>query len=190
MDSIKDTKTRLSPISVGLHWIIALTVIALLAVGFYMATFKAFAFYSLHKSFGALIFFVIITRVVWRLANGFPEALSQVQKVELYLSKLVHWVLLIGSVLMPVSGMLMSAAGGRGVYMFGLELIASNPDIANPGKVVAISKMWAGIGSQMHEVVAWVMVGAIVLHIAGAVKHHLVYKDGTLLRMKGKHVGE
>ena len=162
--------------------------IALLAVGFYMASFKAFALYGLHKSFGALVFFIVIARVAWRLVNGFPEALGVVPKIELALSKIVHWVLLIGSLLMPVSGMLMSAAGGRGVYMFGIELIASNPDAANPGKVLALSKEWAGVGSQMHEVVAWVMVVAIVLHIAGALKHHFVYKDETLLRMKGKTV--
>ena len=72
--------------------------------------------------------------------------------------------------------------------MFGLELIASNPDVANPGKVVAISKAWAGVGSEMHVIVAWVMVAAIALHIAGAIRHHIVHKDGTLMRMKGKQI--
>ncbi|NVK24071.1 MAG: cytochrome b [Gammaproteobacteria bacterium] len=187
---MKDRKLRLSAVTIALHWIVALSVIMLLAVGFYMETTKAFALYGLHKSFGALIFFIVVARVLWRIANGFPEALSQVQRLELLLSKVVHWVLLIGSMLMPMSGMLMSAAGGRGVYMFGVELIASNPDPINPGKVVALSKEWASVGSQMHEVVAWVMVVAIVLHIAGALKHHFVYKDQTLLRMKGKQISE
>lgn len=185
---MKDTKNKLSHLTIALHWIVGLGVIAILAVGFYMETTKAFALYPLHKSFGALIFFFVIARVIWRVMNGWPVPLKDDNKVELLVAKLVHWVLIVGTVLMPISGMVMSAAGGRGVYMFGIELFASNPDVANPGKVIALNEALAGSAHSAHGTIAWVMVVAIVLHIAGAIKHHHVYKNETLLRMKGKDV--
>lgn len=185
---MRDTKQKLSPVTIGLHWFVGLTFIVVLLVGFYMETMEAYALYPIHKSFGALLFFVIMVRVVWRVMNGWPVPLKDDNKLELFVAKLVHWVLIIGTVLMPLSGMAMSGAGGRGVFIFGLELIAANPDAANPGKVIPLNEALAGLGHTAHGIIAWVMVAAILAHIAGAIKHHHIFKNDTLLRMKGKEV--
>ena len=131
---------------------------------------------------------MIIARVIWRVMNGWPVPLKDDNKLELLLAKVVHWVLIIGTLLMPISGMIMSGAGGRGIYVFGVELLSANPDMANPGKVIPLNETLAGLGHSLHGTIGWVMAIAIVLHIAGAMKHHLVYKDETLARMKGKEV--
>lgn len=185
---MKDTRQKLTPVTIALHWLVGLTFIVVLAVGFYMEMTETFALYSLHKSFGALLFFIIMVRVVWRVMNGWPVPLKDDNKLELLVAKVVHWILIIGTVLMPVSGMMMSAGGGRGVYIFGWELIANNPDMANPGKVIPLNETIAGLGHSAHGIIGWVMVVAILAHIAGAIKHHHVYKNDTLLRMKGKEV--
>ena len=69
--------------------------------------------------------------------------------------------------------------------VFGFELVAANPDPADPTKVIPHNGALAGMAHTAHGVVGTVMVVAVVLHIAGAWKHHLVDKDNTLKRMLG-----
>jgi len=185
---MRDTKQKLTPMTIGLHWIVGLAFLAVLVVGFYMEMTETYALYDLHKSFGALLFFLIMVRVVWRVMNGWPVPLKDDNKMELLVAKVVHWVLIIGTVLMPVSGVMMSGGGGHGVFIFGLQLIAENPDAANPGRVLPLNETIAGLGHTMHGLLGKVMAVAILAHIAGAIKHHHVYKNDTLLRMKGKEV--
>lgn len=186
---MRDTKHKLTPVTVALHWLVGISFILVLAVGFFMANTETYSLYPLHKSFGALLFFFIVLRVVWRTMNGWPVPLKDNNKFELMAAKFVHWVLIIGTLLMPLSGMTMSAAGGRGVFIFGWQLFAANPDPSAPGKVIALNKQLAGIAADVHSIAGWLIAIAIVAHIAGALKHHHVYKNDTLLRMKGKEVG-
>lgn len=185
-NSMKDTLQKLSSTSVFLHWIVALFMIVLMGVGWYMAENDAYALYGLHKSFGLLIVVFVLWRLVHRLMNGFPKPLGQQGAGLNALATLVHWVLLIGTVLFPLSGMMMSVMGGHGLQLFGLELIANNPDLANPGKNLPLDGDMARNARQVHGLLLWVMLTAIVLHVAGALKHHLVDKDGTLKRIMGK----
>ena len=89
---------------------------------------------------------------------------------------------------MPVFGFLMSAMGGHGVDLFGLELVACNPDPTNPREVIALNSTIAGIMHTMHFLAGYTLIGAVVLHIAGAFKHHIIDKDNTLRRMLGAKV--
>ncbi|MFC3051489.1 cytochrome b [Kordiimonas pumila] len=184
----QDTKAKFSHITISLHWIVGLTIITLLAVGLYMAENEVYSLYTLHKSVGVIVFAFVAVRVLWRIKNGWPVPASDYKRHEQILAKIVHWVLIIGTVLMPVSGMLMSGAGGHGFGIFGFEIMAPNPDPANPGEALPLNAFTAGIGHEMHEILGFVMMAAIALHIAGALKHHLIDKDETLKRMLGKTI--
>lgn len=181
-----DTPQQLSKTTIALHWIVGLSIIGLLAVGQAMDVFELYALYPIHKAFGFLIFFVVLARVAWRLKNGWPTPVSQYQRHEQILSKLVHWILIIGTVLMPVSGFLMSAVGGHGVDVFGLEIVAHNPDPLDPNKALAHNAAIAGFSHTMHDWLGKTMMAAVALHIIGALKHHHADKDNTLGRMLGK----
>lgn len=183
-----DTPGQLSPITVILHWVTSLFIIVLLGVGVYMAENETRSLYPLHKSIGTLILLLVIPRIIWRIKNGWPVPVGQYSVYEQWLSKIVHWVLLLGTLLMPVSGFLMSALGGHGVAISGLELVTANPDPLDPAKVLAYNAGLAEFFKTVHSLLGDIMIGAIVLHIAGALKHHVVDKDGTLLRMRGKAV--
>ena len=185
---MRDNQQQFSKLTVTLHWVVALGMIGLLSVGIFMAETETYFLYPIHKSIGVLLFFVILARVVWRVMNGWPKPVGDHQKWEHTLAKLIHWVLIIGTVLMPISGMLMSGAGGHGIAVFGVELLARNPDPANAQAVLALNITWAGIGHEVHEWLAYILVTSVVLHIAGALKHHVLDKDGTLRRMLGKAV--
>lgn len=183
----QDTKHQFSKLTVFFHWVVALTIIGLLCVGTYMNEFKVYSLYPIHKSVGMIIFLVILARIFWRIKNGWSQALATHNAFELKLAKVSHWILITGSVLFPISGMLMSAMEGRGLAIFGIELLAKN---SVDGKVVAINRTLAELGETVHYWLAWIMAATIIVHIAGAVKHHFVYKDGTLRRMLGKRVDD
>lgn len=181
-----DTKEKLSPVTIALHWIVALGIIALTGVGFYMATFEVYSLFHIHKSVGMILLVVILARVLWRWKNGWPVPVREYPAWEHRLAVAVHWVLILGSVAMPISGFLFSGAGGYGVDVFGLVIAPANPDPLDPQKVVAYNEAVSHFGHEVHEVLGNLLTGAIILHIAGAIKHHHFDKDRTLLRMKGK----
>ena len=183
-----DTPTRLSRTTVGLHWIVGLPVIGLLAVGVYMAETGTRSLYPWHKSFGFAIFFVVLLRIGWRATNGWPVPVSRYLRFERLLARTVQWILLLGTILMPISGFLMSALGGFGVDVFALEVVARNPDPLSPGKILAHNATWASFFHEVHELIGYVMIAALALHISGALKHHLIDNDGTLQRMLGASV--
>ena len=183
-----DSPTRLSPNTLALHWIVAVMMIGLLATGLYMAQTSAFGLYPWHKSFGVLIAVFVVLRVAWRLRNGWPKHVGDYTSIEKLLSKLVRWLLIIGTVLMPISGFMMASMGGHGVSFFGIELVAPNPNPANPQEVVAVNATLARVGHALHGWGGYLLIGAVVLHVDGALKHHLVDRDGTLRRMLGAEV--
>lgn len=82
----------------------------------------------------------------------------------------------------------MSVMSGHGASLFGLELIARNPGSANPVEVIALNGVLAAVAHQIHSLAGDILIVGVVLHIAGAYKHPLVDKDGTLRRMLGAGV--
>ncbi|MGB3621701.1 MAG: cytochrome b/b6 domain-containing protein, partial [Ketobacter sp.] len=81
-----DSPSQFSKTTLTLHWIVAITVISLLAVGIYMDETGTHSLYPWHKSFGFVIFFVILARVIWRIKNGWPVPVSQYQSWETLLA--------------------------------------------------------------------------------------------------------
>lgn len=185
---VLDTRERLSVNTIVLHWAVGIMMIGLLGTGLYMAENEFYALYPWHKSFGVLIVAVAVLRIVWRIRNRWPLPVGDYTKLEKLLAKIVHHLLIIGTVLMPVSGFMMSAMGGHGVDLFGLELIARNPSPDNPREVMALNSTLAELGHTVHSTAGCVLIVSVILHIMGALKHHFLDKDGTLRRMLGAKV--
>lgn len=181
-----DTKEKLGGTTRCLHWIIAICFIALTAVGIYMANTEAWSLYPLHKSVGIILFVVILLRVGWRIKQGWPAPVGEYPKIEQLLAKVTHWILLLGTIAMPITGMLYSGLSGHGFGIFGWTLVNGNYDPENPEQVIAHSERLSALSEQAHEIIGYTLAIAIILHIAGACKHHFVDKDPTLLRMLGK----
>jgi len=181
---MKDTKQNLSPLSVTLHWLVGTFVIAMLVVGLAMEELELRFLYPIHKSIGIILFAFIVWRVWWRAVNGWPAPLGDDPRWQHIAARATHWVLIIGTLLMPLSGIVMSIADGRGLYVFGLELLAANRDAA--GKIIVINEPLEHLMHTVHAVTGKVLIAAIVLHIAAALWHHTVLKDATLRRMLGR----
>lgn len=185
---LKDTKAKFTATTVTLHWLIAVVVISLLAVGIYMQENEVIFLYPIHKSIGILVSIVIIARVVWRIINRFPPVLHSGTKVLNIMAKIAHSLLLLATIIMPISGMLMSAYGGHDLAIFGFELLAENIDPNDPEEVIPLNKDVSAFANDVHSFFGYTLIVVLVLHIAAALKHHLIDKDGTLRRMLGKTV--
>lgn len=176
---------KMSGWTVIFHWAVAIAVLGLLLLGYYMKTTQTFSLYPIHKSLGILALFIILARVIWRVREGWPAPLPTHKKREVRLSRFIQWTLLIATIGMPVSGILMGAASGHGIALFGLEIVPRNPDPSNPAAVIAFSPVLDSVGHWIHEWLSYAMVAALVLHLFGALKHHFFDKDHTLRRMMG-----
>ncbi len=180
---MKDTHEKFTWPTIGLHWIIAIAMIAMLAFGLYLEDMPRGPdkgeLIGLHKSVGMLILLFALIRVFWRTLNKFPTPISPLVNWQEKLAKLTHWVLVIGTILMPVSGVFMAIGGGHAVAVFGFGIIASSPE-----KIEALSK----IGHIAHGFGGKLLILFVIFHCVGAIKHQFFDKDGTLSRMLGINV--
>lgn len=184
----RDSYDKFTGLTIGLHWIIAAAVIGMLAFGLYLEDLprgpEKSALIGIHKSIGLTILVLAAVRLGWRLINGIPQPVGRYSSIERRLAKAVHWLLLLGTLLMPISGILMSLSGGYGLAVFGLEIVPVWR--GTPG--FEANEALGEIADVVHAVGGKVLIAAIVLHFAGALKHHLIDKDATLRRMLGGRV--
>lgn len=178
--------TRLSLTTSLLHWSVALLMIGLTLVGYLMVKFEIWDLYALHKSLGVIALLLSLPRAILRLVKGWPEPVRQYPVYEALAVRAIHWGLLISTLLIPVSGLCYSAAAGRGVAIFGWSIIPMNPDIHDPANVIPFSESVRDIAHTVHIYLPYVMLAFLLVHIVGALKHHLLDKDNTLLRMVGR----
>jgi len=174
--------------TVWLHWLVAVVMLPMLAIGIYMSLAEAYGLYDIHKSIGLLALPLLAARAAWRLRQGWPRPLGRYRASERWLAKAIHWCLLLGTLALPLSGMLYSAASGHGFGIFGVTLVPANQDPSDPDEVIPYSQLLSVLGETAHEWVGYGLVVILLLHVAGALKHHLVDRDGTLRRMLGRHV--
>ncbi|WP_105168940.1 cytochrome b [Pseudoalteromonas sp. T1lg23B] len=175
-----------SPLSVttrAMHWLVGFTMLGLIMVGFYMVNLEVWALYPIHKALGVLALLLILPRVIYRVKRGFPAAVDGVSLSNQKLAHVAHWLLLLGTVLMPISGMLYSGFGGYGIDIFGFHLVPEN--IMND-EIVPFNETIFIIAKNAHSLIGYGLSALIVAHIAAAFKHHMVDKDATLRRMLGR----
>lgn len=175
---LKNNTKAYGSIAKAFHWIMFLLVVAMLCVGFYMVGLEAtpdkFKIYGWHKSFGATLLFLALLRVLWRFTNPVPLLPKHLNSAQRFAAKATHILLYTLLIVMPLSGWLMSSAAGFSVSFFGLFTLPNL--IAADKEVLAFLK-------EAHEILALLLIGLAMLHIAAALLHHFYYKDNVLRRM-------
>lgn len=176
--ALKNSDMNWGGIARFFHWTVALLVLAMLPVGFYMAGLEPGPFqldiYWWHKSTGLLILFLMGGRFLWRACNRRPKEIDGWHWWEKLLSRVVHALLYALLFIMPFSGWIMASAGNFPLGFFGLF---DMPPIVGPNEDLLEA------AEEIHEFAAFGIIALLLLHVAGAYKHAVMNKDGTLRRM-------
>ena len=147
----RNSSNQYGLVSVAIHWLVAVAVFALFALGLWMTGLTYYSEWyrtapALHKSIGVTVFVLMFLRVLWRVLTPTPTPLSSHSPSVRLLSRLGHGLLYLGVFTVLLSGYLISTADGRGVSVFGLfEIPAMLSGLPNQ----------ADIAGAIHLYVAW-----------------------------------
>lgn len=178
---VRNTPRRYGAVAILLHWGMALLLVALLALGWFMTSLpdagydlEKITLILVHKAMGILALFAVVARVAWRSANplpGFVDGMPQAQQVAARFVQLCFYALMFA---LPLTGWLMSSAGGYPSSFFGLFEL---PDL------IAVNEYLFHRFIDLHKWLGWALVALVVVHVAAALQHHFGKKDGTLEKM-------
>jgi len=175
--NFRNSEFEYGSVTKAFHWITALVVIGLIIVGLTMEDYPLsikLTAYNLHKSFGILVLFLILARIVWHFSSHTPQAVETLKPSEKFLSKALHYSFYALLIAMPLTGWIFSSYGGRPVNVFGLFIL---PDLVSQDK--EMGKLF----KEAHEIIGYLIMAGLALHVAAAFKHHLIDKDRVLRRM-------
>jgi cytochrome b561/polyisoprenoid-binding protein YceI len=171
---LRAAQQRYSTGAIVLHWAIALALAFQLALGFSMPKDeRGFALFQLHKSVGITILLLTLARLAWRLTHRPPAAVEG--GFNGFLAKAVHTLLYVFMVAMPLTGWAVVSTSPIQVPTLFWGAIEW-PHLPLPGSLNEAAE-------ETHEILAWIGIALIVLHVAGALRHQFLVKDGLLRRM-------
>jgi len=160
-----------------LHWLIFLLLVVQYAIGSIMPHIGRKTvdegWVSWHFSVGAAILFFIVIRLVWRLLHPVSQ-LPTLAPWEKLLSGITHWALYVLVLAMTLLGWAATNSRGWEVKLFGLVTL---PQLAPNGS------KWGHEAGDIHNVLVYVLLGLIALHVTGALYHYFVKHDRVVSRM-------
>ncbi len=168
-----------SPIAKLLHWL----VVAILAVQYLVAWTMPHigrntvpeTFINLHFSLGMLILLTLAIRLGWRWTHPEPTAIDGLPPWQVLSARAVHYLLYALLVIVPILGWVNASFRGFDVSLFGL--------VTFPKLIPAQSPGWAWTGDVHGLLSNWVLLPVAGLHIAAAMHHEFIRRDGVLRRM-------
>lgn len=158
-----------------MHWVLALLIISLLIVGKLMTdmpTPDKFFYYKMHKAFGIVALVLVMARIIMRFKSKLPEnpLISPVEMVLYHIGLVLLYAFMI---VMPLSGFVMSDAGGHPIDFFGIRL----PDL------IATNKALASVAHTIHVTGWWLFAIIIAIHIFASFKHYFIDKLNLFKRI-------
>lgn len=169
---------RYSGTAIALHWIVAALIAGAFAIGLIAVELavspQKLKLYSWHKWIGVSIALLVLVRIGWRLWHPAPALPPGMAPWERRVATGTHVLLYMLLLAIPVSGWLMSSASGFPVVYFGVLPL---PDL------VAKEKALAEALKLVHYALNKTLLALVVLHVAAALKHHVLDRDDVLTRM-------
>ena len=153
-----------------LHRITALTMIFMIALGWYLSVMQYESpsyniLRQLHRTLGLLLFPLGLAHAAAYTCLPRPAFSAHLKTWEKKLAKLVHLFLLYVVIAIPVAGYFMS---GDHLVILGKITIPA---------YIELTKDMRKIFFSLHEILAWATAAIVVLHAAAALKHQIVDKD-------------
>jgi cytochrome b561 len=176
-----NTVLRYGAIAIALHWAMAVLLLGLFALGIYMVGLPEVGFDTekitlilVHKAVGMLALLVAAIRLAWRLRSPLPQLADGLPDWQQVSARFVHLMFYALMFALPLTGWLMSSAGGYPVSFFGWFDL---PDL------IPVNEQVFRLLIDVHRWLAWLLAFFLVLHAGAALRHHLQLHDDTLRRM-------
>jgi cytochrome b561 len=169
---------RYSPAMQALHWLVAALMFAVLPLAWAMTNLPRTApdremLFTVHKSIGVTILALMIIRIALRATRPIPAEPATMPRWMALCAVASHWLLYAALFVMPISGYVLSSAGGNPVSYFGLFTLPSIPP----------NHDLEALGRSVHLTVQWAVYALIAVHILATVWHVAVRRDGLLERV-------
>ncbi|MBX3703349.1 MAG: cytochrome b [Steroidobacteraceae bacterium] len=174
---LRNTPERYGSVAQALHWLVVLLLTGQVAVGKIADGmpdgFDKLVLLARHKSVGITILALAVIRLAWRLIDR-PPPPPPMPRWQLLASRATHWGFYALLFALPLSGWMMSSASNYPVSWFGL---AQLPDLVAPDRDLK------HLLEEVHETLVGALIALALLHVAAALKHHFLDRDGLLWRM-------
>ena len=174
---MSSSPSRYSTGAIFFHWGIAALVIAnyiLIKATDFVDKDARGALMAPHKAIGITVLTLTVLRILWRVTHPRP-GMTALKPWEAGLAKTVHALFYILLITVPLSGWMMASGNPAGVSWFGLFNI--------PGLPVPDTRAAGGVFHEVHEIAGKMMFVLILLHVAGALKHHFYDRIPVLRKM-------
>ena len=176
---LKNTASRFGLVAKTFHWIIALLIIGLIALGWYMVTLTYYdRWYNTsletHRALGLLVLVLALLNLCWRAYSRPPAFVPTIKPWERISARIAHITLFGMMLVIPATGYIISTSAGGPVSVFGWFEIPA---------VVAVGERYRDIAIKAHYYLAYGTALLIGVHAAAAFKHQFYDRDGTLKRM-------
>ena len=178
--------TRYGAVAIGLHWLIALGILALIAVGLTMthaqlSPMAKFQLFQLHKSIGITVLFAVVLRALWRLTHRPPPLPDAMPPLERKAAEGAHAALYAFLFFLPLTGWALVSASPFNIptVLYGvipwphLPVLSTLEDKAPVEHALKL----------VHGYAAWLLIALGLIHAGAALRHHFILRDGILRRM-------
>jgi cytochrome b561 len=167
-----------SPTARLLHWLTAVLVLAIIPVGIVMANMESGPtkdfLYNLHRSVGALLLVIVLVRLAYRLAHPAPPLPADMPVIQQWAAHANHWAFYVLLIVQPLIGWIATSAYRAPVVFFWLfELPPIWPE----------NRAFSEQAFAVHRALGILIALLVLVHIAAALYHHFIRKDGILTRM-------
>jgi cytochrome b561 len=157
---------RYDKVAIWLHWLVAAMVLAQFATGWLWGFFERgseprFYLFRTHIVIGTVILGAAILRTGWRLTHSAPPLPAEMRPVQMVLARLTHGLLYLAILVQPMLGLLTITAFGKSIGRWPRDL---------------------------HLFLSDIIALFVAVHVAAALWHHYLRKDGLLLRMVPRRV--
>jgi cytochrome b561 len=170
--------TSYDPVARGLHWLTVLLVLTEYIVGsvmpgIHLGTPFVFSI-RLHLALGSGLLLIVLVRLLWRLTHRPPPS-PMLPAWQKRIADATHFALYAALILMPLAGWASASAHGYPVRAFGI--------LPLPSLVPYRARIGFRLGDLHANVIYWILLALIVLHVGAALYHRFVKSDAVLGRM-------
>lgn len=165
----------------ALHWLMAIAILTMLFIGVAMVSTVSSLhalLVSLHKPLGLMILLLVLVRLWLRFTTAVPALPRAVPGWQRALAHLSHWALYAMMLAQPLIGWAMLSAAGYPVTL--------GAGIVLP-PLLPVSNDAYALLRPLHTLVALLLFVTVMGHLAAALLHALIRRDGVFESMSGQH---